>query len=350
VQISQIEVEVVNSVVQRFLNLKEPTPRNPLLIKVKSRESLERLSRWSILKSHDDKVYLPKALAFHYCGDKQSLLLAKESVTLVAHTLHHLFVRDQLEQEAKQYTSEAVEDHARAMYDVVDPDKIKLGLYLAQEFNLYSQWACNSQQTELASMKISDHAAEIEPEVLWDQFVHRQVEWIENQIGTTAPSIDIGDQLKLTQSTQNSKKVFLVHGHNEGVKETVARFLEKIGLVAVILHEQPNQGQTVIEKFEAHSDVGFAVILLTPDEVVITPEKPEDRKPRARQNVILELGYFIGKLGRKRICPLYVEGVELPSDIHGVIYVPYGPNGVWRMSLAKELVAAGIEIDMKKVL
>jgi predicted nucleotide-binding protein len=100
------------------------------------------------------------------------------------------------------------------------------------------------------------------------------------------------------------------------MKESVARFLEKLDLRPIILHEQPNKGRTVIEKFEAHSDVGFAVVLLTPDDVGGLASSPDKLSRRARQNVILELGYFIGKLGRAKVCALYKEGVEIPSDIH----------------------------------
>lgn len=99
-----------------------------------------------------------------------------------------------------------------------------------------------------------------------------------------------------------SKKVFVVHGHDEGAREAVARFLERIGFEAVILHEKANEGRTVIEKVEAHSDVGFAVVLLTPDDEGCV--KGGKLQPRARQNVLLELGYFIGKLTRKRVCTL----------------------------------------------
>ncbi len=145
----------------------------------------------------------------------------------------------------------------------------------------------------------------------------------------------------------DSRNVFLVHGHDEAVTESVARFLEKLDLHTIILHEQPNMGRTVIEKFEAHADVGFAVVLLTPDDVggLASGGKLE---PRARQNVILELGYFIGRLGRSRVCALYVEGVEIPSDFHGVVYVPYDAAGGWRLKLASEIRAAGLPVDMNR--
>jgi hypothetical protein len=100
-----------------------------------------------------------------------------------------------------------------------------------------------------------------------------------------------------------NRKVFIVHGHDGGTKESVARFIQTIGLQPIILHEQPNSGRTIIEKFEVAADVGFAVVLLTADDVGASAKKPNESRPRARQNVIMELGYFMGKLSRRRVCP-----------------------------------------------
>jgi len=144
-----------------------------------------------------------------------------------------------------------------------------------------------------------------------------------------------------------SKKVFIVHGHAEAAREAVARFLEQLGLKPIILHEHPNQGRTVIEKFEAHADVGFAVVLLTPDDEGGRPGG--EQRPRARQNVILELGYFIGRLGRGQVCALKAGNLELPSDILGIAWTALDPAGAWRQQLAKELDAAGYRVDWKKV-
>jgi len=120
--------------------------------------------------------------------------------------------------------------------------------------------------------------------------------------------------LRLPPASDN-RKVFVVHGHDDGPREAVARYLERIGFSVVILHEQANRGKTIIEKFEANADVGFAVVLLTPDDLG-GPVNGE-QKHRARQNVILELGYFIGRLGRERVCALKAGDIELPSDILG---------------------------------
>lgn len=142
-----------------------------------------------------------------------------------------------------------------------------------------------------------------------------------------------------------NRRVFVVHGRDDAAKEMVARFLEKLELEAVILHEKPNQGRTIIEKFEGHAEVDFAVVLLTPDDSGHPANMPAAAKPRARQNVIFELGYFIGRIGRDRVCALYKSGVELPSDFDGVVYISVDDRG-WRLDLAREIKAAGVEVDL----
>jgi predicted nucleotide-binding protein len=144
--------------------------------------------------------------------------------------------------------------------------------------------------------------------------------------------------------------VFVVHGHDDEAKETVARFIEKLGLNAVVLHEQPSVGKTIIEKFEAHSNVAFAVVLLTPDDLARSKSEGGSLRGRARQNVILELGYFAAKLGRRNLCALYKPDVEIPSDFQGVLYIPMDPGGAWRALLAREMKAAGLPINANLIL
>ncbi|HYT43160.1 MAG TPA: nucleotide-binding protein [Methylomirabilota bacterium] len=152
-----------------------------------------------------------------------------------------------------------------------------------------------------------------------------------------------------SQQLTLSKKVFVVHGHDEGAKEAVARFISKLGLQPIILNEQPNSGKTIIEKFEdSAEEVGFAVVLLTPDDMGYPRDKPEELKPRPRQNVVLELGYFLAKLGRSRVCALYKGNVELPSDYDGVIYLKMDSH--WQIDLAKEIRQVIKDIDLNKVL
>jgi predicted nucleotide-binding protein len=148
-----------------------------------------------------------------------------------------------------------------------------------------------------------------------------------------------------------SNKVFIVHGHDALSKTEVARTLEKLELTAIVLHEQANEGRTVIEKFERDaSQVSFAVIIFSPDDTGYPINKPDEAKSRARQNVILELGYFSGILGRSNVVVLYKGDVEIPSDFIGVVYIPIDSHGSWRYGLAKELKAAGLNIDLNKLI
>jgi predicted nucleotide-binding protein len=171
-----------------------------------------------------------------------------------------------------------------------------------------------------------------------------KVELIKSEVPDKAAS-----QTVSTSDNIENNNVFIVHGHSNEVKINVARTLEKLGLNPIILHEQANAGKTIIEKFEEHSNVGFAIILLTDDDLG-KAKKDENLNSRARQNVILELGYFIGKLGRNRVCPLYTKGVELPSDLYGLLYLEIDSSEYWKISLAKELKAAGYDIDVNKII
>lgn len=144
--------------------------------------------------------------------------------------------------------------------------------------------------------------------------------------------------------------VFIVHGHDDATKEKVARFIEKIGMETVILHEKPDRGQTIIEKFESYSEVGYAIVLLTADDFGGSKSDIDRSQPRARQNVIFELGYFIAKLGRNRVGVLYQDPVEIPSDYSGVIYIALDKEETWKFRLARELKASGMLVDLNKVI
>lgn len=146
----------------------------------------------------------------------------------------------------------------------------------------------------------------------------------------------------------DKKKVFVVHGHNNAVKEEVARFLEHLKLSPIILHEQVDRGRTIIEKFEANAeDVDFAVILLTADDKGMA-NNGDCYNSRARQNVIFEMGYFIGKLSREHVFLLLETGVEEPSDLEGVVYTSLSDN--WKIKLFKELQECGYKIDPNDLL
>ena len=144
-----------------------------------------------------------------------------------------------------------------------------------------------------------------------------------------------------------SKDIFIVHGHNDQVKNELASIVSKLGFKPIILHEQANQGLTLIEKLEKHSDVGFAFVLLTPDDTGRTNKESKPLSPRARQNVVFEYGLFVGKLTRTRVCCLYTGEVELPSDLHGLVYIPFKSSiNEVQLDIIKELKAAGYKIEL----
>jgi predicted nucleotide-binding protein len=148
------------------------------------------------------------------------------------------------------------------------------------------------------------------------------------------------------------QSIFIVHGRDEAAKLAVQGFIREVGEVdPVILHNEPNRGQTVIEKLEVvGSGAGYAVILLTGDDVAQLAGDDAQAERRARQNVVFEFGFFVGALGRPRVAVLYEAGVTLPSDLEGLVYIAYDDHGAWKMQLARELKDAGFVVDMNKAL
>ena len=139
--------------------------------------------------------------------------------------------------------------------------------------------------------------------------------------------------------------VFIVHGRDDAARLSVARLIEKQGIKAIILNEQPNRGKTIIEKIESFSDVGAAICLFTADDKGRLKTEQDDNS-RARQNVVFEAGYFIGKLGRERVITVVETGVELPSDLQGIVYTA---SDAWKVDLLKELKAIGYSIDLNEL-
>jgi len=155
----------------------------------------------------------------------------------------------------------------------------------------------------------------------------------------------IGSQTQTLDKT----KVFIVHGHDEIAKQETARFVENLGLEAIILHEQVSASRTIVEKIEYYGNkVGYAIILYT--ECDYGGKSENELKHRARQNVVFEHGYFIAHLNRENVCALVKGKVETPGDIDGVIYEPMDVDGAWKIKVAKELRASGYAIDLNELL
>jgi predicted nucleotide-binding protein len=146
------------------------------------------------------------------------------------------------------------------------------------------------------------------------------------------------------QATMNDQ-IFIIHGRDIGIKDTVARLIDDLGLKPIVLQELPNRGRTIIEKIEDYAQVQFAVAIFSPDDQGALSDDTKHLRPRSRQNVIFEFGYFIGKLGRHRACALIKSDVEIPSDHSGVLYIQMDDSDGWKFKLVQELQSAGYEVD-----
>ena len=147
-----------------------------------------------------------------------------------------------------------------------------------------------------------------------------------------------------------SNKIFVIHGHDNEMKSDVTQTLQKLDLDPIILHEKPNSEQTLIEKISDYAHVSFAVVLLSPDDLAYPEEKtPEEAKYRAKQNVIFELGYFLGLLGKQNVIAIYrkKKDFEIPNNYNGVLWIEYKTG--WYFELIRELQATNFDVDANKL-
>lgn len=230
------------------------------------------------------------------------------------------------------------------LVDVFGPDSLEYRRYEVPHFSRMVPMSAMGEIPDHQRVK-GYHRAILEA----SQKIQTAIEMLQEKLKDTG-QVPISGAARAVNRASDSNRVFVVHGHDEEAKQSVARFLERIGLEPIILHEQPDKGRTIIEKFEQNAEpVGFAIVIATPDDVGAANNDRDNLQGRARQNVILELGYFVGRLGRDKVCVLTKGGIEMPSDYIGVIYKVLDPNGAWRTELARELRAAGLEVDFKKV-
>ena len=188
----------------------------------------------------------------------------------------------------------------------------------------------------------------IEDEDCFKDITDSIFEECESQIQEVTPKSEV-PTLDNPKAPMDKSKVFIVHGHDGEAKQAVARFVENLGLKAIILSEQASGGNTIIEKIEANSNVGFAIVLYTPCDLGRSKEEEDSLKPRARQNVVFEHGYLIGKIGRKNVCYLLKGNVEIPSDIAGMVYDKIDEGEGWKSVVAKSMKACGYEVDFNKI-
>lgn len=185
------------------------------------------------------------------------------------------------------------------------------------------------------------HTAVNRAENVTDEFIEGAPGYKKDLVQKTEPSI---------KKSLDKSKVFIVHGHDDAAQAKTARFVEKLGLEAIILHEKASSGRTIIEKIEHYSDVGYAIVLYTPDDLGNAKGNVDDLNGRARQNVVFEHGFLIGKLGRENVAALVEAPIELPNDISGVVYINIDESSAWHLQLAKEMKQSGYEIDMNDLI
>lgn len=169
----------------------------------------------------------------------------------------------------------------------------------------------------------------------------------DQQITTPLKNEPIQNEVKSQVTARNKRKVFIVHGRDNEAKQEVSRFIENLGLDAIILHEQASSGMTIIEKIERYSnDADFALVLYTACDLGKgVHESKIPAKNRARQNVVFEHGYLMAKLGRENVCSLVKGDIETPNDISGVVYVALDSHGAWKIEVEKELKACGYALQ-----
>jgi len=224
----------------------------------------------------------------------------------------------------------------------ISPDGIIYYNQLAKEFNhIYTDCLYVFREDTTANSVLHPKGLEVLSQI------ELAIRILEGESDLSTETNNNGIRMKLQKNKSN--KVFIVHGHDAATKLEMARTLEKAGFIAIILHEQASAGKTVIEKIEANTDVAFAVVLYTPcDMGRAKEEKIDEERYRARQNVVFEHGYLIGKLGREQVCAFVKDSIETPGDISGVVYIPMDDAGAWKMVLAKEMSNAGLQVDMNK--
>lgn len=203
----------------------------------------------------------------------------------------------------------------------------------------------------------SENQREIqENEFVYDKRLHTKIEGeIESYIKELDIYIkdrkDIVETESITDEIEiNRNKVFIVHGHDELALEQVIGFIKDIKLEPIVLKNQASLGNTIIEKIEEYSDVGFAIVLYTPCDIGTSINDKENMKNRARQNVVFEHGYLIGKLGRKNVCALVKGDIEKPNDISGLVYIGFDNQKAWRFNIARDMKKLGYDIDLNNLI
>ncbi|MBZ0285225.1 MAG: nucleotide-binding protein [Anaerolineae bacterium] len=207
-----------------------------------------------------------------------------------------------------------------------DPDGDESGLYLAIE----------TVQSHIPTMILTNFTAY--------EYVRRVQTWYR---GGDISFVDKREKksafLQAIRGLLKKRNIFIVHGHDTNAKDAVEKFILQLKLEPVVLANEVDDGRTIFQKLEDYASVAYVIALLTSDDVCVAQQHTST--PRARQNVIFELGYFIGKYGTTRVKALVSDNVELPSDIHGLLYIPFHKDSEdWKVRLVREMRSVGLDV------
>ncbi|MDB2043000.1 nucleotide-binding protein [Clostridium perfringens] len=220
-------------------------------------------------------------------------------------------------------------------------------LILKKVFNNEPEYVENFKNINYSVLVFSTDTTDWEFQQAYEEGLDEAYSLIESYIENIEMFEEDSDEgvLKTKKIDINSNEVFIVHGRDNEVKLEIARYLERLNLKPIILHEQASGGKTIIEKIEEYTNVRYAIVLYTPCDIGgLKGNKIEDLKDRARQNVVFEHGYLMGKIGRNNVAALVKGNIETPNDISGVVYISMQESN-WKIDLAKELKEAGYKID-----
>lgn len=249
--------------------------------------------------------------------------------------------------EIHSYTSgPTVKNMTENLSKAVKAKNIKEVLYF---LNKLDKWYDKNWHSIITNQFVSNKN---EHKDTWDNIKQFIKELKKKEFEYGASFSPIAKEVTITENvdgTVDRTKVFIVHGHDELALSKAARFVEKLGFETIILHEQASSGKTIIEKIEKYSNVGFGIVLYTPCDIGAKNETEPKLRNRARQNVVFEHGFLMGKIGRGNVCALIKDEVEAPNDISGVVYVTMDSHDAWKNKVAKEMIESGYSIDMNKL-
>lgn len=242
----------------------------------------------------------------------------------------------------RRYTSEAyVTNICDGLKSSINRNNLDETIYFLKKLK---EWYEENQREIQSNEFVTDKSIHIKIEREINAYIEELDVYIKQGNGETdVETIDCDREI-------NKNKVFIVHGHDELALEQVTGFIKDIKLEPIVLKNQPNLGNTIIEKIEEYSDVGFAIVLYTPCDIGASINDKENTKKRARQNVVFEHGYLIGKLGRKNVCALVKDDIEKPNDISGLVYIEFDQQKAWRFNIARDMKKLGYDIDLNNLI